>query len=92
MSYEPTAPSTSAFAMQAAISFAIASGAVLVGVVYLPVNAWMRAFLALGILYVITSTFTLAKVVRDRHEATRVVSRIDEVRLERFIADHDPFG
>ena len=51
----------------------------------------MRAFLALGLLYVVTSTFTLAKCVRDQHEASRVVHRVDEARLERFLAEHDPF-
>lgn len=92
MSYEPTSQTTAAFSFQAAVSFAVSSGAVLVGIAYLPVNAWIRAFVALGVLYVITSTFTLAKVVRDRAESTRVVSRIDEARLERYIAEHDPFG
>lgn len=91
MSYEPTSKQTAAFAFQAAVSFAVASGSVLAGILYLPVNAWMRAFLGLGVLYVITSTFTLAKVVRDAAESTRVVSRIDEARLERYIAEHDPF-
>lgn len=91
MTYEPTSKQTAAFAFQAAVSFAVASGSVLAGVLYLPVDPWMRAFLGLGVLYVITSTFTLAKVVRDNAESTRVVSRIDEVRLERYIAEHDPF-
>jgi hypothetical protein len=39
-----------------------------------------------------TSAFTLAKCVRDQHEANTVVHRIDEARLEKFLAEHDPFN
>ena len=82
---------TPAFYLQAAISFAVSLGAVVLGIAYLPVDGWVRSFLALGVLYVVTSSFTLAKCVRDQHEISRVVHRVDEARLERFLAEHDPF-
>lgn len=81
---------TAAFYFQAAVSFVVSVFAVGLGISYLPVNGWMRSFLALGMLYVVTSSFTLAKCVRDQHEAGRTVQRIDEARLERYLADHDP--
>ena len=86
---QPT--NTTAFYAQAAISFAVSLGAVILGIGYLPGDGWMRAFLAISLLYVVTSSFTLAKCVRDQQEAGRVVQRVDEVRLERFLAEHDPF-
>lgn len=82
---------TSAYYVQAVISFAISTGALAVGIGYLPVSAWMRAFLALGLLYVITSAFTLAKVIRDRQETSEIVTRVDQARLEKLLAEHDPF-
>jgi len=82
---------TTAFMVQSALSFGIALLAVLVGVANLPVDAWTRSFLAVGLLYVVTSTFTLSKVVRDAHETQNVLSRVDEARLERLLAEHDPF-
>ncbi len=42
-------------------------------------------------LFVITSSFTLAKVIRDAQEGSTVLSRIDEARLERMLAEHDPY-
>jgi hypothetical protein len=81
---------TSAFYAQAAISFGVAVSGVLLGIAYLPVSSWVRAFLALGLLYTVTSAFTLAKCIRDMHEANTVVHRVDEARLERFLADYDP--
>ena len=82
---------TTAFMVQSAISFGIALLALLIGVANLPVDSWTRGFLAVGLLYVVTSTFTLAKVVRDAHETQTVLSRVDEARLERLLQEHDPF-
>ena len=88
-----TAPSrtTAAFRLQAVLSFGVSTLSVLIGAAYLPVDPWVRAFLALGLLYTVTSSFTLAKCLRDQQEASAVWSRIDEARLERLLSEHDPF-
>jgi hypothetical protein len=82
---------TAAFYVQAIVSFAVSSVAVAIGIFYLPIGGWPRAFLALGLLYVVTSSFTLAKCVRDQQESASVVGRVDQVRLEKYLAEHDPF-
>ncbi|PXY31784.1 YiaA/YiaB family inner membrane protein [Prauserella muralis] len=84
-------PTTAAFFAQAAISFGVALVAVAIGIAYLPVDGWVRAFLAIGILYTVTSAFTLAKCVRDRQEDSYLVSRVDQARLDKLLAEHDPF-
>ncbi|GGL04592.1 YiaA/YiaB family inner membrane protein [Planomonospora parontospora] len=82
---------TGAFYVQAVLSFGVSVSAVAIGLAYLPVDTWVRAFLSIGVLYVVTSTFTLAKCVRDRQELSEVTSRVDQARLERLLAEHDPF-
>ncbi|MGW4422965.1 YiaA/YiaB family inner membrane protein [Streptosporangium sp. NPDC004631] len=82
---------TNAFYLQSVLSFGVSVSAVAVGLVYLPVETWVRAFLAIGVLYVVTSTFTLAKCVRDRQELTDVTTRVDQARLEKLLTEHDPF-
>ena len=77
--------------MQAALSFAISTTSLAVGIAYLPMGAWPRAFLALGLLFVVTSAFTLAKCVRDQQEAGEVINRVDQARLEKLLAEHDLF-
>ena len=62
-----------------------------IAIAYPPVGAWIRAFLALGLLDVVTSRFTLAKCLGDQQESTAVISRVDEARLEKLLADHDPY-
>lgn len=86
----PSRTST-AFYAQAAISFGLSMVALGVGIAYLPVDRWVRAFLSVGALYAINSSFTLAKCVRDQQEASTVRVRVDEARMEKLIADHDPF-
>jgi hypothetical protein len=39
----------------------------------------------------VTSTFSLAKCVRDAQESGAVVSRLDQVRLDRLLAEFDPY-
>ncbi|MER7110351.1 YiaA/YiaB family inner membrane protein [Streptomyces sp. NPDC000229] len=82
---------TAAYYGQAVASFAIALGAVALGIFNLETDAWVRAFLGVAVLYLTTSAFTLAKVVRDRQEAGQIVSRVDQARLEKLLAEHDPF-
>ena len=84
-------PTTAAFFAQAVVSFAVSTGAVLVGIVLLPVDPWVRAFLGLGTLFMVSSAFTLAKCVRDRQEQTYLSSRVDRARVDKLLAEHDPF-
>lgn len=83
--------STAAFYGQAVVSFAVSMAATAIGIFKLNADAWVRAFLAIAVLYLVTSAFTLAKVIRDRQEAGQIVNRVDQARLEKLLAAHDPF-
>ena len=87
----PSTKTTTAFYAQAGVSFAVATCAVMLGIWFIPVDPWIRAFLALGSLFLVTSSFTLAKCVRDAQESTGLTSRLDQARLDKILADHDPF-
>jgi hypothetical protein len=80
---------TAAFYAQAAISFAVSLTVTIIGIGYLHDSRWVRAFLALGLLYVVTSSFTLAKCIRDRQEETAIVSRVDQARLDKLLSEQD---
>jgi hypothetical protein len=82
---------TTAFYAQAALSFTVALAGMIIGIVYLQVDPWVRAFLAVGSLYLVTSAFTLAKCIRDQQENVSVISRLDQARLERLLAEFDPY-
>jgi hypothetical protein len=91
MSTPTQSKNTNAFFAQAAISFGVALVAMVFAILYLPVDPWIRAFLGLGVMYLTTSSFTLAKCVRDAQENLTVISRIDQARVDKILAEHDPF-
>ncbi len=91
MSNATSPKTTAAFYAQAAISFGLALVAVILGIAYLPADPWVRAFLCVSCLYLVNTCFTLAKVVRDQQETTAVVSRLDQARVDKLLAEHDPF-
>ncbi len=82
---------TNAFYLQAGISFGVALLAMVFAVFYLPVDPWIRAFLGLGTMFLTTSSFTLAKCVRDSQETQAVVARLDQARVDKILSEHDPF-
>lgn len=82
---------TTAFFAQAGISFAVSLLGVVWAVLYLPVDPWVRAYLAMTTLFLVSSSFTLAKCVRDAQESSSVASRLDQARVDKLLAEHDPF-
>jgi hypothetical protein len=87
----PSPKNTTAFYAQSAIAFGLALFTMMIAVYYLPADPWPKAFLALGTVFLTTSAFSLAKCVRDAHESQYVVSRLDQARVDRILADHNPW-
>ena len=82
---------TNAFFLQAGVSFAVALLTMIFAICYVPVDNWIRGFLALGTLFLTTSSFTLAKCIRDAQDTQSVVTRLDQARVDKILAEHDPF-
>jgi hypothetical protein len=88
----PTTPkNTNGFYVQAGVAFAVALLTMIFGIYVMPGDIWVRAFLGLGTIFLTTSSFTLAKCVRDAQEEQYVLARIDRARLDKLLAEHDPF-
>lgn len=82
---------SSAWIAQTWISFIVSGFAMSVGVLNLPVDNWMKGYLGMGYLFSVGSTISLSKTVRDIHESNKVISRVDEAKLEKLLAEYDPF-
>ncbi|WAC91367.1 YiaA/YiaB family inner membrane protein [Mycobacterium sp. Aquia_213] len=86
-----TSKNTAAFFIQAAVAFGVSFVAALGGIFYLPLDSWQRLFLGITVLFLVSSAFTLAKVIRDQQEAATIRVRLDEARMEKLFAEHNPF-
>jgi hypothetical protein len=80
---------SNAWVVQTWVSWVLAVGVTAMGVWFMPVDGWMKAFLGMGMLFSVGSTFSLAKTVRDVHEQQSIVSRIDEARMTKLLAEVD---
>lgn len=81
-----------AFALQAGIAFAVSLLGLVWAILYVPVDPWVRAFFAMTTLFLVSSAFTLAKVIRDAQDEKYIASRLDQARVDKLLSEHDLLG
>ena len=81
---------SSAWIFQTWISFLLSTGAVTMGILFLPANGWMKGYLGVGFSFSIASTVSLSKTIRDIDENKRLTARVDGARVEKLLSDHHP--
>ena len=81
---------STAWVIQTWASFLLSVSMTTVGIVNLPVDNWVKGFMGMGLAFSIGSSFTLAKTVRDRHEAEKITARIDEAQVEKLLSQNHP--
>lgn len=91
MSAPAPSKNTPAFALQAGLSFGVALLGLIWAILYVPVDPWIRGFFAMTTLFLVSSCFTLAKVIRDLQDDKYIASRLDQARVDKILAEHDPF-
>ena len=82
-------PHTAAWSFQVWISFLVALGMTVGGTVLLPVDWWIKGYLLMGQLFTVGSTFTLAKSVRDNHEAYKLRNRIAKAKSDKLLKEYE---
>ena len=80
-------PHSNAWVTFTYVSFSASAFMVAIGVFYLPIDLWMKGYLSMGIVMLIQSCVTLTKTVRDMHESSRLVNRIEDAKAERILMD-----
>ncbi|MEC4985956.1 MAG: YiaA/YiaB family inner membrane protein [Oscillatoria sp. PMC 1068.18] len=78
-----------AWVFQVWASFLISISATAVGIIYLPVDGWTKGFMGMGLVFTVGSTISLTKTTRDLHESNKIVSRLDEARIEKLLSEHN---
>lgn len=78
-----------AWKLYAYVSFFLALGLMVLGVLAIPGEIWMKGFFLVGTFFLVGSCFTLSKALRDEHEAGNLVHRLDNARAERILKEYD---
>jgi len=53
----------------------------------MPIDLWMKGYLTMGIVMLVQTCVTLTKTVRDVHEGSRLVNRIEDAKAERLLME-----
>lgn len=79
---------TQAFSTLAWISFGVSFVGMVVGLIYLEMDIYQKAFIGMTYLFSISSCFVLAKVVRDKQEGEDYVKKIENAKNEQMISKY----
>jgi len=67
-------------------SFIGAVAMVGIGILFSPVEIWIKAYFAMGAALLVQSSITVTKTLRDVHEGAKFVNRIEDAKAERLLA------
>lgn len=70
-------------------SFSLSTFLMTLGICYVPADLWVRGYLVMGLYFCIGSSITLAKTVRDNHEAQRMINRVVDAKTEQILAEYE---
>jgi hypothetical protein len=76
---------TSAWVFQVWASFIVSLLLMSCGVFWMPVDLWIKGYVAIGMAFVLATSFTLSKTIRDNHEVAKAAGVLP-VRRESEVA------
>lgn len=78
------------FFIMAWVAFTVSFIGMILGIIYLNVDLQTKGFFAMTFLFAVSSCFTLAKVTRDKHEANKIVNKVETAKTEKFLSENLP--
>ncbi|CAA2140403.1 MULTISPECIES: YiaA/YiaB family inner membrane protein [Methylobacterium] len=66
-------------------SFIGSAAMVGLGILFMPMDIWIKGYLAMGTIMLVQSCITATKTIRDVHEGRRMVNRIEDAKTERLL-------
>ncbi|KQP54887.1 YiaA/YiaB family inner membrane protein [Methylobacterium sp. Leaf108] len=58
---------------------------VALGILFMPMDIWVKGYLTMGVVMLVQSCITATKTIRDVHEGRRMVNRIEDAKTERLL-------
>ncbi len=79
---------STAWIIQTWLTFILSVGATSVGILYLPVDNWIKGYMGMGLLFTVGSTISMTKTQRDIYESHKLTARIEEAKVEKLLTEH----
>lgn len=87
MSLSSNTQNTGAWLTFTYVSFAASVFMLAIGVWALPGDLWVKGYLTMASVFMLGSSFTLSKTLRDEHEAKRLSNRLEDAKAERLLME-----
>jgi hypothetical protein len=71
------------------VAFAVAIGSTLMGIYMIPGDLIIKGYFLISSLFLVFSTITMSKTIRDKHESDRLHNKISEARTSKIIREMD---
>jgi hypothetical protein len=68
-------------------SFFASIGLVSSGILFTPIDWWVRSYLFIGMIMLVQASINMTKTLRDNHESESLINRLDEAKTEKLIRD-----
>lgn len=88
MNYNTEYNNSKSFYTMAWVGFSLSFIGMIAGMAYLEADIAMKGFITMSYLFSVISCFTVAKVVRDKHEADKFLNKLESTKVEKFMAEH----
>jgi hypothetical protein len=59
------------------------------GVLFLPLDIWIKGYMLMGIVMLVSSSISVTKTIRDVQEAGRLISKIEDAKTEQLLMRMD---
>ena len=69
-------------------SFAISMLAMVAGIFFMPGALIAKGYMAICSLFMVSSTISLSKTLRDEHEGQRLINKISEAKTQQIIKEY----
>jgi hypothetical protein len=63
----------------------VSLGLTLGGIFFLPIDLWIKGYMLMGVMMIVSSTITVTKTVRDVQEAGKLVNKIEDAKTEQLL-------
>lgn len=71
------------------ISFIISFSGGILGILYLLEGSTaIKGFLIMAFIFAVSSCFTLAKAVRDKHEEKQILNKVEKAKTEKLLSNY----
>ena len=67
------------------LNVAAALALTLGGIFFLPLDLWIKGYMLMGVMMLVSSTVTITKTIRDVHEADKLVNKIEDAKTEQLL-------